>query len=1252
MDQLNIVQWNAQSINSNKHAFSYFLHEYNIHVALLCETWLKPHMRFSIKGYNIVRLDSGNTHNGVAILIHNSLQFSKIDTLNDDSIQNIAIRLKYGNNKEISLVSFYSPGNASFTKYKFDNLIRNIPGPLLVGGDFNAHHSAWGCNSVNIRGREVLEIINGYNLVLLNDGEMTTVGSDRWQRNALDLTVVSASISLSCNWSVHDDPLGSYHLPVITRVLINNNYNISHDTETSNLPKHFNFNLVDWEIYTKSVDSLLIDFKINQDNPLQSYNDLIELLNLAISKSLPSTLRPASSFDTTLVNNNRKKRIPLPWWNLNCTKAVEDSRNAYKEFKYNPTLEKYIEFKKLQAFKKLVLKRERYLSWISLCESFNRTTPLSRVWQISKRFNKTFTPPSNNISPWVFDFLKKYTPDSVEGPFQSIPHVVKASGCYEYLINPFSLQELKSAISSRRDSAFGLDGIPYKMLKNVSIKALSDILSVYNLLWQEMIIPNEWKTDCLIPVLKPNKVRHKAESYRPVALTSCMGKTFEQLIKQRLEFYIESNSLLPSNQFGFRRGCSTRDSISHLQLDIYNSYKMDNYFVGVFFDVVGAFNNINLHILCGELRALGIPEKVIKWIFNFLHGREVYVKVNKRLIGPRFSYKGVCQGGILSPLIYLLYLHRLNIVLGLEVANLQFADDLVIYASGSDISSVESILNTALTQLKNYFHYLNLDISPEKSKVIVFGECETDLHIYYNNSVLPIVNEVKFLGIIFTSNLSWTKYVDYLLGRANKAFNFVKSLSIAADPKILLMLYKSLVRSHFEYGFLCFGSDQRFVHKLEILQNHNLRCVTGAMKTTPINSLQIECNTPPINIRFQFLKSKYILKLLSFENHPLLKKILFYHRVYNPSDSVNVPYIFHDFSNLISIDDQYQIEKCKGRWPCYSGNYISKFWPMDIYINRNLRSKEDVYQLIAEFPGYRHIFTDGSKNNRNVSLAIYLPHLTVGHGVRLPGAMTIFTAESLAILTALQYINEKNLGHTTWLIATDCMSALMALQNPKLDANIGNILYEIRTLYADLCSRGFTISLIWTPSHIGVAGNENADYLARVIVDMDNIDIPEKRNVAIPSSDLLTKLHEQNICIWLENWQETLGTKGKWYAKINQTIGSVPWFTRSVLHKSRKFYTTINRLRLGHGRFNAHLARMKIITSPVCTNCDLGTDQTLDHIIFECPAYALQRIPLIDKLLEIYKTPASIPRDTQGLLENYSTYIALYKFIDSTGWAI
>lgn len=89
-----------------------------------------------------------------------------------------------------------------------------------------------------------------------------------------------------------------------------------------------------------------------------------------------------------------------------------------------------------------------------------------------------------------------------------------------------------------------------------------------------------------------------------------MGKNFEQLLKQRLEFFIESNFLLPSNQFGFRRGRSLRESIAHLQLEIFDALKQDNVLVGVFFDVVGAFNNVNHHILAQELFSLGCSCKV------------------------------------------------------------------------------------------------------------------------------------------------------------------------------------------------------------------------------------------------------------------------------------------------------------------------------------------------------------------------------------------------------------------------------------------------------------------------------------------------------------------------------------------------------------------------------------------------------------------------------------------------------------------
>lgn len=66
---LNIIQWNAQSIVSNRLVLTNFLYNNNIHIAIISETWLKPiNQNFKIRGYNIERNDIGNKHNGVAII--------------------------------------------------------------------------------------------------------------------------------------------------------------------------------------------------------------------------------------------------------------------------------------------------------------------------------------------------------------------------------------------------------------------------------------------------------------------------------------------------------------------------------------------------------------------------------------------------------------------------------------------------------------------------------------------------------------------------------------------------------------------------------------------------------------------------------------------------------------------------------------------------------------------------------------------------------------------------------------------------------------------------------------------------------------------------------------------------------------------------------------------------------------------------------------------------------------------------------
>lgn len=321
MDNINILQWNIQSILCNQHILSQFLLENNIHIAIICETWLKS-QPLKIKGYNIERNDLGNKHNGVAILIHTSIVYKKIDTYFDDNLQNICVQISI-HDKLFSIVSFYIPPNSTFDKNKFDSIVQSIPSPMIVAGDFNAHHTSWGCHSVSSRGRDLLEIIDSNNLIILNDGQPTTTGTLTWRPNGLDLTIVSPSIALLCDWWIHDDPMGSFHFPVMMKLLVNN-CNIRNN-DNLDIPQYPNYKKVDWHSYSENVEAILKKKNFDFRAPLVCYNEFCDILQIAIKKSIPNYKQK-----NTLRN---KKKRQLPWWNYKCTEAVQQCKEAFIKYK-------------------------------------------------------------------------------------------------------------------------------------------------------------------------------------------------------------------------------------------------------------------------------------------------------------------------------------------------------------------------------------------------------------------------------------------------------------------------------------------------------------------------------------------------------------------------------------------------------------------------------------------------------------------------------------------------------------------------------------------------------------------------------------------------------------------------------------------------------------------------------------------------------------------------------------------------------
>ena len=113
---------------------------------------------------------------------------------------------------------------------------------------------------------------------------------------------------------------------------------------------------------------------------------------------------------------------------------------------------------------------------------------------------------------------------------------------------------------------------------------------------------------------------------------------------------------------------------------------------------------------------------------------------------------------------------------------------------------------------------------------------------------------------------------------------------------------------------------------------------------------------------------------------------------------------------------------------------------------------------------------------------------------KLPSNSSVFTAELLAVLTALKYIFFSTQSNKNFTIFTDSMSILSSLRKffPS-----HHLVQEILDWFYLLINRkGVDISFCWAPAHVGIIGNERADSAAKAATRLNHIS-----NMNIPVCD-------------------------------------------------------------------------------------------------------------------------------------------------------
>jgi ribonuclease HI len=1187
-----VVQWNCRSICSKKSDLIHIINKYKPFVISLQETWLRPNFNFKIPGFACVREDRPDCYGGVALLINTSTPFVHIPISQHNVDFNI-IAVKVNN---ICFVSIYIPHPSSIIFNELETILTSLPKPIFIMGDLNAQHVSWGSSSSNYYGNRVLDILDNVNLCLLNNGVCTRRTPPHEGISAPDLSMCSPNLASSLSWNTLSSSYGSDHYPIIITFL-----NTFHKNSYRHPPR-IRHKIIGnkWHLYKEAVELNITSLPvINNNNHSECATALASLL-----------IRTADEvFPVKCDSGNRPIKVPSPpWWDEECSTAVKKRKEAERLYKSYSSFENFNSLCIIINSTRKILKKKKWEGWRKFCALISPDTPPSLVWTNMRRFRSAFKENIPSVLPLAVleEFIDKLAPAFVPGNIinnnnSNSLESTSISSC-------FTLSELKGVLSYVKDSSPGRDCILYSFVVNLCNNGLNYLLKLINSVMLNGSIPPAWKSQDIIPILKPFKPSNDSSSYRPIALSSVIAKVAEHLVKNRLEWYVENKGCLSRSQFGFRKGKSTMDSLGIFITDIRSAFTHNEPLLAAFLDVTAAYDNVNLDVLKAKLIQLQVPFILTNFIVNILTERSIHVTQDPLNVLSRLVWRGLPQGSVLSPLLYNIYTHDLDSSIPSNVNILQYADDLLIYVSGHSIENLSHLLSNSLTYLKKWLDYNGLALSTSKSCAVLFSRMRLlpPFSVFYDNSKLPVNNEVKFLGLILDNKLSGISHSYYIAAKCEKILNLLRCLAgvwWGAHPFSLKLIYNALIRSILDYGtYFLEPSNLVGLKKLDCIQSKALRIITGAMKTSPINALQVECVDSPLKLRRQYLCDRFLFRALQNIHHPLFSKLKKLSKDMETSSywsHKTPPCLLVSFNKFIS----FQAPTHRSSYlPIFSYSFDSLISTPVVHFISDIRKNNAGVKfnflsiLERNWPNWHHLYCDASKKSiqNQVGIGVYHYQYNIVQKIKFPPESSVYTGECFGLYKSLEYVLLMKLNKS--IIFSDSKSALEALLKFPFKSNNNHpIIFDCRNLLYKCLTNNLLVEFMWIPSHCNIPGNDRADILAAQAASSGDV-FPYK-NYCI---DLISQAAFWLRSSWEAEWNLSSRYKGSYYKKIQPVIPTKPWFSRIKLTK--RATSTIIRLRLGHTCLPSHLAKIHIINTDTCTGCDSDVGD-VNHIFFSCPAY-------------------------------------------------
>ena len=359
------------------------------------------------------------------------------------------------------------------------------------------------------------------------------------------------------------------------------------------------------------------------------------------------------------------------------------------------------------------------------------------------------------------------------------------------------------------------------------------------------------------------------DNYRGITLSHTFSFLFEHAILLKIDSFLNTDD----RQFGYKKKHSTSHAIYTVRTCIdYFCTHGSNVYVA-FLDCTKGFDRVSHDGLFTKLLERKVPLCFLNILIYWYSNMYSVCKWEEAFSEPFSVVSGVRQGGVLSAKFWSVYMDDLVSqlrrtgtgchIVDLFVACVLYADDVCLMAPTR--KAMQVLLNTCA----EYAEYWCIKYNENKSKMMIFGKNFDSFScapLTLNDGVLEFVREIKYLGVIITSERGFLCSPKKARGAFYRSSNSILNVVRCPSKRVQMKLLYSICVPNLTYAcdVVSFTADD--MTSLHVAANNAIRKIVGYNRWESISVLRASYGYSSITQIFAERRKMFLERLSQIGN--------------------------------------------------------------------------------------------------------------------------------------------------------------------------------------------------------------------------------------------------------------------------------------------------------------------------------------------------------------------------------------------------